>query len=194
MDHKLQSISLNEGWQYQWGKPESRGPNAPWYTSQPPPTNIHLDLLHNSAIPDPFEAKNEDLVQWVGEQAWTYQTSFSLPRDVFQKPNVKVTLVFEGLDTFATVTLNDREILRSNNMFLYHRVEITEDLMELNGDTYDSQTLRLTFDPAEKLGGEEVEKHKDHSWFSFNSGVSRLAVRKAQYHYVGSAHNFQPYT
>ena len=187
MKSDLELISLDQKWKYQWGEEGARPPNAPWYPAQPPPTNIHLDLMSNGSIPDPFLGKNEDLVQWVGDQTWTYQTTFSLPKDVFQEPNVKVVLVFGGLDTFATAKLNGRVILESHNMFLQHRVQITEDLVDLSQSLDNIQTLQLRFDPAERMGNEEVKKHPDHPWFTFNSGVSRLAVRKAQYHYVSSA-------
>ena len=43
------------------------------------PTNLHLDLIGNNIIPDPFIGKNELDVQWVGEAAWAYQTTFHVP-------------------------------------------------------------------------------------------------------------------
>lgn len=181
----MQVIPLSGSrWKYRCDDDESRLSSAIWYPAQPPPTNIHMDLLSNGSIPDPFIGKNEELVQWVGEKTWTYQTTFSLPRDTFQQPKVRVALVFEGLDTFATVKLNNREVLKSNNMFLHHRVQITPEMLDLRQDEDTVQTLQLKFDPAERLGEEEMEKHPTHDWFTFNSGASRLAVRKAQYHYV----------
>jgi hypothetical protein len=45
------------------------------------------------------------------------------------------------------------------------------------------QHLQITFENAEGVGDEEVRKHPEHDWFTLNS-VSRLAIRKAQYHYV----------
>lgn len=71
--------------------------------------SIHLDLLAANAIPDPFIGKNESVVQWVHSKDWVYQCEFSaLP----VQENEQAILSFEGLDTFAIVSLNEKEILR----------------------------------------------------------------------------------
>ena len=64
-------------------------------------------------------------------------------------------------------------------MFLHHRVQITPEMLDLCQVEDTVQTLQLKFDPAERLGEEEMKKHPTHDWFAFNSGASRLAVRKA---------------
>jgi beta-mannosidase len=66
-------------------------------------------LLAAALIPDPFIGKNEADVQWVHAKDWVYTCSFA-GRKLRGGEHVK--LVFEGLDTFATVTLNGQEILR----------------------------------------------------------------------------------
>lgn len=139
------------------------------------PTNVHLDLMHNGIIPDPFVGKNETLVQWVGEKAWVYRTSFQSP--LFHEK--KVVLAFDGLDTFATVRLNGHEILESENMFTPERVNVTE-ILRLQGEN----VLEITFDSTFLIGKKIVEKYPKHHWGCQNGDVSRLAVRKAQYHYV----------
>ncbi|KAK2751541.1 hypothetical protein FQN55_000262 [Onygenales sp. PD_40] len=94
-----------------------------------------------------------------------------------------VELVFEGLDTFATVELNGQEILKSNNMFVGHRVDVTDQIWAAKK----AQVLRITFESAEAKGQEELEKHPEHDFFTFDEGVTRLAVRKAQYQFVSSS-------
>ena len=91
-------------------------------------------------------------------------------------------LVFEGLDTFATVFLNGTEILKSENMFLPHRVDITNlgILKPVGGDN----KLEIVFESAVKRGREAVKAHEEHEWGCWNGETSRLAVRKAQYHWV----------
>ena len=71
--------------------------------------SIHLDLLAANAIPDPFIGKNESLVQWVHSKDWIYACEFAAER---VKETERIILSFEGLDTFATVTLNGHEILK----------------------------------------------------------------------------------
>lgn len=148
------------------------------------PTNIHLDLLSHSLISDPFIGMNEEQVQWIGDHPWIYQLSFNIPEDLFKNPRNEVVLVFEGLDTFATVKLNGETILSSDNMFVCHRVPIQEKILVRNARKYDEQVLQVYFDSATRRGQEELEKNPSHHWGVFSGDPSRTAVRKAQYHYV----------
>jgi beta-mannosidase len=138
------------------------------------PTNVHLDLQHHGLIPDPFVGKNELAVQWVGEAQWTYRTTFASPA---VPAGAKAVLAFDGLDTFATVLLNGTTVLKTDNMFTPERVDVTSVLKEEN-------ELVITFDSAFLRGCKLVEEHPDHKWGCWNGDTSRLAVRKAQYHWV----------
>lgn len=139
------------------------------------PTNIHLDLIHHKIIPDPFIGKNEIDVQWVGEKAWIYKTTF--PSPVIEAG--KAVLVFDGLDTYATVVLNGKEILKTEDMFIPERVDVTG-LMRSDKDNM----LEITFASTYLIGMKLVEEYPEHQWGCWNGDASRLAVRKAQYHYV----------
>ena len=117
---------LSSGWQWKLANAngnEHANKNTvlqDWQPASQFPSVIHLELLHIKQIPDPNIGENERLIQWVGEVDWVYRTSFPTPTHTGQNAE----LVFEGLDTFATVTLNGQEILKSNNMFLPARIEI----------------------------------------------------------------------
>ncbi|KAJ5552823.1 glycoside hydrolase superfamily [Penicillium frequentans] len=178
------TLSLSEGWKYR----ESNGTVLhDWQDAQSLPTSVHLDLLANHAIPDPFQAKNEELVKWIATRTWIYEKHFTIfPQEPTNKSR-KLVLVFEGLDTYTTVKLDGKAILETDNMFLSHRVDITEHLV--NTKAVDAMhTLQITFHNAEQKAAEKMEKHSEYSWFSFHFGNKRLAVRKAQYHFVrGSA-------
>ena len=140
------------------------------------PTNVHLDLLSHGLIPDPYIGKNEQAVQWVGLQAWDYRTEFATPDALSEN----VVLVFEGLDTYATVRLNGSIILKTENMFIPERVSVKELLQ-----TDEPNVLEIIFKSTYLVGKKLVEEHPDHYWACWNGDPSRLAVRKAQYHYVG---------
>lgn len=144
------------------------------------PTCIHLDLIHHKIIPDPFVGTAEKQAQWVGERAWVYRTAFVTPQ---LGENEKAILAFDGLDTYASVHLNGKEILETDNMFIPERVDITP---LLRGPNDQSNVLEVTFDSAFTRGKEEQKKHPNHRWGCWNGDPSRLAVRKAQYHYVSS--------
>ncbi|KAI1138178.1 glycoside hydrolase family 2 protein [Hypoxylon sp. FL0543] len=140
------------------------------------PTNVHLDLLAHKLIPDPYIGKNELDVQWVGEAVWVYRTKFTSPA---VGSSAKAVLAFDGLDTFATVVLNGKTILESENMFIPERVDVTADLKKDGGEN----ELVITFDSAYLRGWKLVEKYPDHKWGCWNGDNSRLAVRKSQYHW-----------
>jgi beta-mannosidase len=170
-----ETILLSEGWQYKASDSET------WSDAQPLPTSVHLDLLADGSIPDPFYGKNEELVQWVATKTWIYKKEFRVPVELLRDSGQNIGLVFEGLDTYATATLDGETILEASNMFLGHRVDITS--LVANGEER-VHTLQITFHNADERAGEEVKAHPEHSWFSFHFGQQRLAVRKAQYHFV----------
>lgn len=86
-------------------------------------------------------------------------------------------LAFDGLDTYAVVKLNGKTVLESDNMFIYHRVDITEEL-KLGS----SNVLEIDFKPALAEAQKVKDAHPEHKWVGFNGDMARLAARKAQYH------------
>ncbi|KAI9772125.1 MAG: hypothetical protein M1840_001414 [Geoglossum simile] len=144
------------------------------------PTNVHLDLIANGLICDPFFAKNERDVQWIGEKTWIYRAHFPSPPTHSSNDAQKVVLAFEGLDTYATVALNGTEILKTDNMFIPERVEVTKLLC---AEEHARNVLEITFESAFLLGKKIPEMYPGHHWGCWNGDPSRLAVRKAQYHY-----------
>jgi len=137
------------------------------------PTTVHVELLSLGKIPDPFIGLNEWEVQWVGEAEWAFKTEFTANDTELSQPNAD--LVFEGLDTFATVLLNGKEILKSTNQFISHRVPV-KGLLKSGPNE-----LLINFASAFRKGREaESENEKLKLW---NGDSSRLHVRKAQYNY-----------
>jgi beta-mannosidase len=90
------------------------------------PGSIHTDLLAAGLIPDPFADDNERLVAWIGSTDWRYRTTFDWARD----QESHTDLVFHGLDTVATVTLNGSVILESRNQHRTYRVPVRPFLVE----------------------------------------------------------------
>ena len=79
------------------------------------PGCVHTDLLNAGAIEDPFYRDNELKVKWVGEADWIYSRTFSAGDEVLARD--RVLLRCKGLDTFAVVTVNGREVGAADNMF-----------------------------------------------------------------------------
>ncbi len=90
-----------------------------WHSAQVPGV-VHTDLLRANLIADPFYGDNEARLQWIGLTDWEYRTTFQVDSSTLSHEHVD--LVFEGLDTFAEVFLNQQSILRADNMFRSWRV------------------------------------------------------------------------
>lgn len=138
------------------------------------PSVIQAELLSRNLIPDPYIGENERLVQWAGEADWTYACTFTAPESAHGKANVD--LVFEGLDTFATVKLNGSAILESDNMFVPARVPV-QSLLKKDGEN----DLEITFRSAIAVGNELEAKHGART--SLMRDKRRMHMRKAQYHW-----------
>ena len=172
----MQSFLLNQNWQF-----KSRQGNLPlekdfstidgWLPAKVPGT-IHLDLLANNLIPDPFINMNEKDVQWVGEVDWLYRCTFDLPESILSE---QVELCFDGLDTFATVWLNGEKLITSQNMFTPQRVSAKSHLVS------GQNTLCISFESAWRHGKEQQANHGQMK--VWNTDASRVYVRKMQCHY-----------
>ncbi|KAI0082455.1 glycoside hydrolase family 2 protein [Panus rudis PR-1116 ss-1] len=165
--------AISEGWSFTQVGGGDVIKQDEWISCKAFPTTVHVELLKEQKIPDPFIGLNEWDVQWVGEADWIFKTSFDVSGKELSAPNADV--VFDGLDTFATVSLNGKEILQTENQFVAYRVSVKEHLKSGAND------LQIKFDSAFRKGRAiEKEHEKLHLW---NGDSSRLHVRKAQYNY-----------
>ena len=134
------------------------------------PGTIHTDLLNNQMIPEPFYAKNEINLQWIGQKDWEYQTTFDLPAEF--EPEKTTYLIFNGLDTFAQIYLNGELIGKTENMFINYRFTVTERLKVKDN------ILKIIFKSALKCARELMDEHGE--LFSAR-WPERSYARKAQY-------------
>jgi beta-mannosidase len=93
--------------------------DADWLPATVPGSNV-TDLLRQGVIGDPFHRDNENHFQWIEAADWEYECRFDLPAGLDGAD--ELALLFDGLDTHATVSLNGQQILVSDNMFHRHRV------------------------------------------------------------------------
>lgn len=105
--------------------------------------DVHLALIDKGVIPDPFFRDNEKHVQWVGQTAWVYETTFDLPSDLLTDKGLD--LVFEGLDTYTRIVLNGHTIAETNNMFRSYRFPVEKWLIKKDN------ALSVTFFPPEVI-------------------------------------------
>ncbi|TQV99937.1 hypothetical protein V2A60_005355 [Cordyceps javanica] len=164
---------LAHGWAVQqqgWGSDE-------WLPVAQVPTQIHVDLLANKKIPDPFVDLNERAVQWIGEKTWIYRLEFVAP--FASDSSMTSDLVFEGLDTFATVTFNGSQVLEADNMFTSYRVNVSQYIKP-----GENNCLEIVFDSALLRGRNLVKEHShEHNFLVRQTEAGRVPVRKAQYNW-----------
>jgi beta-mannosidase len=71
------------------------------------PGCVHTDLMAAGVIPDPYLDGNEASLSWMHDIDWRYATLIDAPTVALEalSPGERVDLVFDGIDTVATVRL-----------------------------------------------------------------------------------------
>ncbi|WP_188150671.1 beta-mannosidase [Teredinibacter waterburyi] len=115
---------INAGWQFREATDVGAGEGT-WLNATVP-GYIHLDLMQHKIIDDPYWRDNETSQQWIGERDWEYQTNFTVSAEELAESNCD--LVFEGLDTYADVYLNDTLVLSADNMYSGWQVAVADSL------------------------------------------------------------------
>lgn len=162
-------LRLDGGWTFR-----EAGKGA-WLAASVPGA-VHTDLLAAGLVGDPFYRDNEHGLQWVGRTDWEYRTTFDAPASLLGRRHVE--LVFEGLDTYADVFVNERRVLSADNMFRTWRVDAKAALRA------GANTLRVLFRspikevlPRMKALGYELPASNDQG------EKTSPHTRKAPYHY-----------
>jgi len=117
-------------------------------------------------LPDLYHGDNVDRGLWMEDKDWWYERSFPTPATAAGR---RATLVFHGLDTFATVWLNGQEVGRCENMFIRHEFDVTGRLAE-------SGTNRVVV----RLASPRYSIQIDPTHQPLNWSPERLFCRKAQ--------------
>lgn len=108
--------TLHSGWFF-----SSDGDQTSWLPAEVPGC-VHTDLLRQGLIPDPHYRVNEKYEQWVGEKDWRYRMRFMADAALLSRKRIE--LVCEGLDTYAALFLNGKQILQTDNMFRTWRTDV----------------------------------------------------------------------
>ena len=112
-------LALDHGWKFRQALSAGEKDQGVWMTAKVP-GDVHLDLLANKKIDDPFYRDNETKLQWVEKVGWDYALDFEVSAGLMTKKNID--LVFDGLDGSAQVFLNGKLLLSADNSFRVWRV------------------------------------------------------------------------
>ncbi len=128
------------------------------------PGCVHLDLLANDLIDDPYFRDNESRLLWIGETDWTYRRDFDVTPDILAHD--QVLLRCHGLDTLAAIRVNGVEIARTDNMYRTYEFDVKPHLV--SGEN----SLEISFEaPMPYLRRQELEKG---GLFAWSVGAHRL--------------------
>lgn len=79
------------------------------------PGCVHSALLQQGFLQNPYFRFNDLSYRWVALDNWTYTTTFSVSSQL--RARQKVNLVFDGVDTVASIWLNGVVVGKTDNMF-----------------------------------------------------------------------------
>jgi beta-mannosidase len=130
---------------------------------------IAVDKIKQSDI----DANPEDF-SWVSEEPWIYRKIFDVREELLGCD--RVDLVFDGLDTIASIWLNDKLVGRTGNMFIPFRFDVTELLKPQDN------SLLVKFEPAVRYAKKLMGRYTTFSESDF-SNPYRVYIRKAQYQF-----------
>ncbi|MFX0178400.1 MAG: glycoside hydrolase family 2 protein, partial [Candidatus Hodarchaeota archaeon] len=94
------------------------------------PGSIFEALIINDIIEDPFYGLNEHKVSWVFETEWNCELEFDVNSEFLKFHNILIH--FNGIDTFADIYLNERQIGSTSNMFVAYQYNVKHLLKEKN--------------------------------------------------------------
>lgn len=140
-------LFLDHQWEFEF--------EGKWYPAATPGC-IHTDLLANGLIEDPFYRSNEDSLLWITTKEWKYRTKFT-KEEAFKLTHAE--LVFEGLDCFAELYLNDEPFLHegksniTNNMFRKWIFPLRKEQLS------DENEIVIIFHPTSVMDIENAKKY-----------------------------------
>ena len=173
MESVLAPHAISTNWFFRQAPSNSSSFENEWYPAQVPGF-VHLDLMRNNLIPDPYYRDNEIRVQWIETVDWEYQTKFNVSAKILQSNMVQ--LRFEGLDTHASVYLNEELILKANNFFRSWVVNVKDKLKPADN------ILMIHFKSAVKHDNQTLEEFLPIIVPADNPNRTPFS-RKPRYHY-----------
>ena len=108
-------IDLNKNWKL------SSTDNT-FYTEATPNFSNYYDLHRAGLIPDPYYGQNEKDLLYVAEKDYIYTNVFTVEKDILNCDIIN--LIFDYIDTFSEIYLNNNLLLKTGNCFLTYKINI----------------------------------------------------------------------
>lgn len=115
------------------------------------PSVIQADLYEEGIIPHPYHSNIEPQLHWIPQREWEYSLNFKVDNHILNEDVIE--LVFDGIDTYADVYLNDEFLFHSDNMFRTWKKDVKSLLKEENN-------IRVKFYPFDKQRDSLIETYR----------------------------------
>ncbi|KAK3338667.1 glycoside hydrolase family 2 protein [Lasiosphaeria hispida] len=109
------------------------------------PSHVHLDLLKEQVIGDPYYGLNDFNLRWVAWNDWNYTSQVKGLCNNRKRSNEKTFLLFNGLDTFADIFFCGQAVASTENQFRQFFFDVTDSLSSCSSA---SPELRILFHSA----------------------------------------------
>ncbi|KAL8826486.1 MAG: hypothetical protein Q9191_003774 [Dirinaria sp. TL-2023a] len=121
------------------------------------PSQAHLDLYAAQVIGDPYYGLNDFNLRWVAENNWTYSSAPITGLDV---SSAKQTwLLFNGLDTFASIAFCGQHVAATNNQFRQYYFDVSNFLKNCS-----SPVLSINFGSAPNIADSIAAEPGQETW------------------------------
>lgn len=178
---------LDEGWQARIAPGDTAAVKAHpkaarWFRAQVPGT-VQQDLIATRQVPDPFLGTNEAAIQWAGLTDWELRRTLDVSAEAMGREHLD--LVFGGLDTFATVFINGRQVLKADNGHRQWRVAAKAFLKQGRNEILVRFASPIrTLQPMVLAEAHPLPGEYDSAFGDEPKGKQTSAyIRKAKYHY-----------
>ncbi|KAK4886003.1 hypothetical protein RN001_002274 [Aquatica leii] len=86
------------------------------------PGGVYTDLMQNDIIKDVFYGYNDVRTRWVSKSNWNYTKTFTVNTELATQQ--KILLVFDGIDTFSKIYVNNILVGSTANMFIKYEFNL----------------------------------------------------------------------
>jgi len=119
------TVSLDGTWEVRIDPADAEAAKAhpretDWFAAKVP-GSVQQDLIASGRVPDPFKGINQAPIQWAGLTNWQFRKVIEVTPAMLKRDHLD--LVFDGLDTFATVSLNGQKLLTTANAHRRWRID-----------------------------------------------------------------------
>ncbi len=177
----MQKINLNESWKvgafplYRKGDKLNRVKQEGEFMNATLPCDIHNPLLENGKIDDPMIGANFEKQLWIEEKSWWFIKDFDVTAQMLDTH--QVNLVFERLDIWADIYLNDIHMGTHKSVF-YPFVKDVKDFLKVGKNTL---IVRLTSGLEHVNNDMIAEVPIAPFWWQSRDEYRRSVLRKPQY-------------